>query len=279
MAAKAFIPAWAMKFPPSVFASVVRSHTRFRPVLSATSEPCSNRPAAQPGLANTCSMCETDLMSAVAFVAQPSLFGLGQPSFDAGFSELRRHELSRGAWLDHQPGWLRGHQALFDLLVDVVDWEQHRRPMYDRMVDVPRLTGSLPNAAEGAHAAELAIVEAMAEAISGRYRLDFDRIGIALYRDGNDSVAWHGDQVARELPQAMVATVSLGEPRKFCLRPKGGGPSQKFHLGHGDLMVMGGTCQRTWEHSVPKVASAGPRIALMFRPEWSSNAIEWSPVT
>ncbi len=198
-------------------------------------------------------------------ITQPSLFGGGEPAFDPGFGELRRTELTDGAWIDHQPGWLRGHQTLFDALVDEVDWEQARRPMYERMVDVPRLTGSLP---EPGAIPSLAVVADMADALGDRYSIELTRVGVALYRDGNDSVAWHGDQIARELPTALVATVSVGEPRKFCLRPKGGGRSIRRWLGHGDLVVMGGTCQRTWDHGVPKVAAAGPRIAIMFRPVW-----------
>jgi alkylated DNA repair dioxygenase AlkB len=84
-------------------------------------------------------------------------------------------------------------------------------------------------------------------------------------------VAWHGDTVARELPNALVATVSVGAPRRFSLRPKGGGRSLSLSLGWGDLLVMGGTIQRTWQHSVPKTASAAPRISIMFRPAWSSQ--------
>ncbi|MGI9616583.1 MAG: alpha-ketoglutarate-dependent dioxygenase AlkB [Acidimicrobiales bacterium] len=198
-------------------------------------------------------------------MTQPSLFGAGEPSFDHRFAEVRRLALARGAWIDHQPGWLHGHQALFDTLVAEVDWQQARRPMYDRMVDVPRLTGEVPSV-DGDPC--LKIVADMADAIGSRYQIDLPRLSVALYRDGNDSVAWHGDQVARDLPTALVATVSVGEPRKFCLRPKGGGESIRFKLGHGDLVVMGGTCQRTWDHGIPKVANAGPRIAIMFRPNW-----------
>ena len=212
-------------------------------------------------------------------VAQQSLFGLGIPSCDEQFALIRRTELSRGAWIEHQAGWLSGHQSLFDLLLDRVEWEHQQRPMYDRIVDVPRLIGSLPVAAQRG---ELGVVAAMGEALGHRYGTEFSRIGVGLYRNGRDSVAWHGDQVARDLPQAMVATVSLGEPRTFSLRPRRldgvdvvdaddarNGASRRFRLGHGDLIVMGGTCQRTWEHAVPKVARAGPRIALMFRPVWT----------
>ena len=68
---------------------------------------------------------------------------------------------------------------------------------------------------------------------------------------------------------AVVATVSLGAARKFLVKPTAGGSSRSFALGGGDLVVMGGSCQRTWRHAIPKVASAEPRIALMFRPSWS----------
>ena len=203
-----------------------------------------------------------------SIVEQPSLFGFDPPGFDPAFTGIERRYLGFGAWIDHQPGWARGHEALFATVVDAVGWEQHRRPMYDRMVDVPRLTGSLADDG-GDRSGELALFGAMADALSTRYGTVFDRLGFALYRDGSDSVAWHGDQVARDLPEALVATVSLGEPRLFALRPKGGGRAVRYHLGHGDLVVMGGTCQRTWDHAVPKVARAGPRIAVMFRPAWA----------
>lgn len=210
--------------------------------------------------------------SACTIVAQPSLLGLGPPAVDPGFAGLTRHEIGKGAWLDHLPGWLSGHQVVFDRLLSAVAWEQHERPMYERIVTVPRLTGSLlssdADAEPAATSDDLAVIDEMAAALGERYGCVFGRVGYALYRNGDDSVAWHGDQVAREMHQAIVATVSVGEPRKFSLRPKNGGPSRSFMLGHGDLMVMGGTCQRTWDHGVPKVARAGPRIAIMFRPRW-----------
>jgi alkylated DNA repair dioxygenase AlkB len=93
----------------------------------------------------------------------------------------------------------------------------------------------------------------------------FDSVGFNLYRDGNDSVAWHGDRIKKEIEEPIVVLVSLGEPRKFLLRPKEGGKSTTFMLGRGDLLVTGGKTQRAWDHSVPKVARAGPRISLAFR--------------
>ncbi len=105
----------------------------------------------------------------------------------------------------------------------------------------------------------------MAEVLSARYGVAFTQVGTNLYRDGADSVAWHGDRVARELPSAVVALVSLGTSRPFRLRPTGGGTSVGLLPGPGDLLVMGGTCQRTWQHAVPKVRAAGPRISVQFR--------------
>ena len=91
--------------------------------------------------------------------------------------------------------------------------------------------------------------------------------GCCFYRDGRDSVAWHGDTIGRgKHTDTMVAIVSFGDPRRLALRPRGGGDSISVEMGHGDLVVMGGSCQRTWEHSVPKVASAGPRVSVQFRP-------------
>ncbi|HEX2670644.1 MAG TPA: alpha-ketoglutarate-dependent dioxygenase AlkB, partial [Polyangiaceae bacterium] len=114
------------------------------------------------------------------------------------------------------------------------------------------------------------VVRAMQRALSERYRELFSRISLGYYRDGHDSVAFHGDYVARTLPHATVATVSVGAPRRFLLRPTGGGNSLSFSLGRGDLLVMGGACQRTWQHAIPKSRMVGeqPRIAIMFRPDW-----------
>jgi alkylated DNA repair dioxygenase AlkB len=196
---------------------------------------------------------------------QLDLFGARRVGFDASFSALRRDELADAAWLDHVPGWVRGHDALFDELEASLEWRTEKRRMYDRHVMTPRLLASVPTTAVAGGA-----IEDMRRALSERYGEDFVRTTAALYRDGNDSVAWHGDTTARDMDTAIVATISLGQPRKFLLRPTAGGPSIAYQLGRGDLVVMGGTCQRTWRHAIPKVAhAAGPRIAVMFRPAWS----------
>lgn len=190
---------------------------------------------------------------------QLPLFTAGVPSFDASFRALERHELGLGAWLDRVPGWVDSDGALFAQLERELPWRHERRPMYTRVVDVPRLLASVPSTG---------IVEAMRAALSERYGEAFVRTSAALYRDGRDSVAFHGDTTARDMLEAVVATVSLGAPRTFLLKPTEGGASRAFSVGGGDLVVMGGTCQRTWRHSIPKVARAAPRIALMFRPQW-----------
>jgi alkylated DNA repair dioxygenase AlkB len=194
---------------------------------------------------------------------QLGLFGHEAPSFDASFAGLARTELSADAWFDYAPEWLRGHEALFGELAERVRWRREKRPMYERIVEVPRLIAALP--ADGALPA---VVEAVRVALSVRYSEAFERVSLAYYRDGSESVAWHGDYVARNLPAALVATVSVGSARRFSLRPKGGGASHALTLGRGDLLVMGGSCQRTFEHAIPKVSRAGPRIAIMFRPIW-----------
>ena len=175
--------------------------------------------------------------------------------------------LTRGAWIDVQRNWLPRADDVFAAMTEAVPWRAERRQMYDRVVDVPRLVHTY---AVGEDLPHPVLTEAR-EQLSAHY-LDelgerFVTAGCCFYRDGRDSVAWHGDTIGRGRTQdTMVAIVSLGDPRRLCLRPRGGGESIAVAMGHGDLVVMGGSCQRTWEHAVPKVASAGPRMSVQFRP-------------
>jgi alkylated DNA repair dioxygenase AlkB len=194
------------------------------------------------------------------------LLGHEPPRCDDSFAALERTWLDDSAWIDLARGWLAGHAALFDALERTVAWREESRRMYDRVVEVPRLFAVL------APAERRPVVEAMRVALERRYATEFPRVSVALYRNGSDSVAWHGDYVARTLPEALVATVSIGAPRKFLVRPSGGGRSRAMALGCGDLLVMGGSCQRTHQHAIPKVARAEPRIAIMFRPVWEPTA-------
>ncbi|MDQ6851106.1 MAG: alpha-ketoglutarate-dependent dioxygenase AlkB [Actinomycetota bacterium] len=204
----------------------------------------------------------------VAF--QASLLDLGiedgpTPLADA----VTRTNLRNGAWVDSRPGWLRGADALFERLRDAVLWRAERRQMYERVVDVPRLlafydqTQQLPDP----------LLDEMKAALDAHYAAElgerFATAGLCLYRDGRDSVAWHGDRIGRSRTEdTIVAIVSIGAPRPLLLRPRGGGRTELRHdIGHGDLLVMGGSCQRTWEHCIPKTSRpTGPRISIQFRP-------------
>jgi alkylated DNA repair dioxygenase AlkB len=194
---------------------------------------------------------------------QPSLLAIGTPGFDHSFSSLVRIELDEESWVDHAPGWVEGADLLFDEVLSSRDWEQRSRRMYDQTVREPRLTA--PWTKGSGRPLEPPVLEEIRVALSQRYDREFDSVGFNLYRDGRDSVAWHGDRIPKEIEDPIVVLVSLGEPRKFQLRPKGGGKSRTFLLGRGDLLVTGGQTQRAWDHSVPKVAEAGPRISLAYR--------------
>ena len=203
----------------------------------------------------------------MSIALQPSLLDLvGEPA-PRRLSPTRT-TLGDGAWLDVQHGWVAGADILFDRLRESAAWRAERRQMYDRVVDVPRLVAfygpdePLPDPT---------LVE-LKTALDTHYEPElgepFATAGLCLYRDGRDSVAWHGDRIGRSSTQdTMVAIIVLGAPRAFLLRPRSGGRAVRNEFGHGDLVVMGGSCQRTWEHAVPKSAQAcGSRISVQFRP-------------
>ncbi len=178
-----------------------------------------------------------------------------------------RTALAHGAWLDVQRNWLPTPDDVFTCLVRDTPWREERRAMYDRVVDVPRLLHTYAASDPLPHP----VLTECRETLSRHYLPEsgepFVTAGCCLYRDGRDSVAWHGDTIGRgRTEDTLVAIVSLGDPRRLLLRPRGGGASIQVTLGHGDLVVMGGSCQRTWEHAVPKQAHAGPRASVQFRP-------------
>jgi alkylated DNA repair dioxygenase AlkB len=214
---------------------------------------------------------------------QCSLFGGGAARFDPAFPAVRRVQLAGGAWIEHHPGWLEGHSRVFEQLASQAAWHSVRRQMYEREVAVPRLLAQPP---ESGPMAEL--LRQLSQSLSERYGWALSRVSLAHYRDGRDSVAFHGDKVGRLANDCVIATVSVGAPRRFLLAPQRQllAPQQArparqrpassqeeearathaFDLGWGDLFVMGGSCQRTWQHAVPKRAHADPRISIMFRP-------------
>jgi alkylated DNA repair dioxygenase AlkB len=198
---------------------------------------------------------------------QSTLFETPAPRLTSLAEGLVRHPLTRGAWVDVRRDFMTGADEVLERLVADVPWRAERRQMYDRVVDVPRLVHTYGEEETLPHP----VLAQAREELSRRYRPelgeDFTTAGLCYYRDGRDSVAWHGDRFGRGRTQdTMVAIVSFGDPRRLALRPRGGGESISFQMGHGDLVVMGGSCQRTWEHAVPKVAVAGPRISVQFRP-------------
>lgn len=181
---------------------------------------------------------------------------------------MRRTELGLGAWIDVLPGWLSGADALFEQLADEVPWKAERRKMYDHVVDVPRLLAYYRAGERLPHP----VLSEARDVLSAHYADElgepFTTAGLCYYRDGRDSVAWHADRIGRGAREdTMVAILSVGAPRDLLLRPRGGGDTVRRPVGHGDLVVMGGSCQRTWEHCVPKSTRAtGPRISIQYRP-------------
>ncbi|MQA16445.1 MAG: alpha-ketoglutarate-dependent dioxygenase AlkB [Pseudonocardiaceae bacterium] len=190
---------------------------------------------------------------------QPSLFGAGDPEPDASFTGLQRHQLDEQCWIDVASGWLSGADTLFLQLAESAPWQQRDRWMYDHRVLEPRLTcsWSLEQAPSP--------LGTMAALLSQHYGVDLDTVAANYYRDGRDSVAWHGDRVRLVAQRPLVAIVSLGSRRRFGLRPRGGGQGRWFAVDGGDLLVMGGRSQHDWEHSVPKSARGGPRISVTYR--------------
>ncbi|MFI1337100.1 alpha-ketoglutarate-dependent dioxygenase AlkB [Streptomyces sp. NPDC020845] len=199
---------------------------------------------------------------------QGSLFDQADDIRLGPLGDMRRTVLGDGAWIDLLPGWLSGADALFTHLADEVPWRAERRHMYDQVVDVPRLLAFYGADDPLPHP----VLDEARAALSAHYTTElgepFTTAGLCYYRDGRDSVAWHGDRIGRGAREdTMVAILSVGAPRDLVLRPLRGGTGVRQPLGHGDLIVMGGSCQRTWEHAIPKSTRAtGPRISVQFRP-------------
>src|SRR3954468_16138393 len=200
---------------------------------------------------------------------QPSMWDVAEEATLTPLAgRVTRHELSRGAWVDHLPGWVEGSDHVLEVLLGDIGWRADRRQMYEREVAVSRLLRWY----DGGETLPPPKPPAPRRDLNGYYGPElgepFVTAGMCLYRDGRDSVAWHGDRIGRgRSDDTMVAIVSFGSSRPLLFRPVGGGGSRRFSLGHGDLVVMGGSCQRTWEHYIPKTAKpVGPRVSVQFRP-------------
>ncbi|MGA3217873.1 MAG: alpha-ketoglutarate-dependent dioxygenase AlkB [Acidimicrobiales bacterium] len=191
---------------------------------------------------------------------QLGLFGTGETAV-AAEATAERTDLGAGAWVEVRRGWLRGADTLCPALITSVPWRHHRRWMYERFVDEPRLScwygrgSELPDPA----------LEMAGDRLERLYAVPLAGPGLNYYRDGRDSVAFHADRELKYLSDTIVAIVTLGATRPFLVRPRGGGRSVDFRPASGDLLVMGGACQARCEHAVPKTAASGPRVSASWR--------------
>jgi alkylated DNA repair dioxygenase AlkB len=134
--------------------------------------------------------------------------------------------------------------------------------MFEKMVLEPRLTAEVRRLADAPHPA---LVEA-ADALSALYGVRYDHLWLNFYRDHRDSTAWHGDRISCRRDECVVPVLTLGATRRFLLKARAGGRSLVFEPAAGDVLVMGGRCQRDWVHCVPKSADpCGARISVNFQ--------------
>jgi alkylated DNA repair dioxygenase AlkB len=194
---------------------------------------------------------------------QPDLFGGGaDPRAACEGARAERIALDASSWVETIRGWFAGADTAFEALLAEARWAQHERWMYDRMVIEPRLTAQAHSLEEAPHPS----LVLAAHALSTRYGVLYDHLWMNLYRDGRDSTAWHGDRVACKRAECIVPVLTLGATRRFLLKPRAGGRSVVLRPAAGDLVVMGGRCQRDWVHSVPKTAEpCGARISVNFQ--------------
>ncbi len=191
---------------------------------------------------------------------QMSLLASGSLSQPVDFERLDRTDLGQDAWIDFAPHWLPGADAWLEELTRVLQWSAASRPMYDRVVAVPRLITSMKRSSDSLPQC----LKELALQFDEHYRRYFSSVGCNWYRDGDDSVAMHRDRIENK-SDSVIAIVSVGERRTFLLKPDDGRQTKRFKLGDGDLLVMGGATQKYWQHAVPKVSNAGSRLCIMFR--------------
>jgi alkylated DNA repair dioxygenase AlkB len=189
--------------------------------------------------------------------------------------EFERIWLDETSWVDVARGWLPGADAVHEALLERAPWRQGKLWRYDHWVSEPRLGASGRVGGEPLHAA----LPALQRALQRRYGVTFTAAAVALYRNGNDSVAFHRDRDLRWLDDTLIGIVSLGQRRPWHVRPRANrfahdlanqGAVHDISPASGDLLVMGGRAQAYWEHAVPKVRHPiGPRISLQWR--WTSR--------
>ena len=201
---------------------------------------------------------------------QPSMWDLAE---EATLSPLTgsvvRHELSRGAWVDHLPGWVSGSDEVLEVLLGDIGWREDRRQMYEREVAVPRLlrwygggeTLPHPLLTEARDGAQPPLRPGTRRAIRQRGYVPVPR------RPRQRRLARRPDRPRPLAPTRWSRSSRSVRRGRCCSARSGAAESLRFPLGHGDLVVMGGSCQRTWEHCIPKTAKpVGPRVSVQFRP-------------
>jgi alkylated DNA repair dioxygenase AlkB len=185
---------------------------------------------------------------------------------------IERIELGEGAWVDVGRGWLRHADEVGEHLLAEVPWQSSRLFRYDHVVEERRLGAGWSRGDPLPH-------PALAEAtrvLQHRYRVEFGGFAMLQYRDGTDGQAFHRDTDMRYLEDTIIAVLTLGATRSWCLRPRTArhslearrGATHDLRPAAGDLLVMGGRCQAEWEHSVPYLrdaAAAGPRVSIQWR--------------
>ncbi len=196
----------------------------------------------------------------IAPLFQASLFGAGPLGVDHS-THFDRIPLDEMCWLDFGRNWLHGADDLLADLASSLPLARSSRPMYGRLVDDPRVHAPLTDD----DVDRRPVLGEMRDGLEARYGTGLAPGFVNYYQDGNDSVAWHADRIGVHQVNPIVAIVSLGGPRRFYLRPMGGGPAFRLVLASGDLVVMGGACQHAWEHTIPKMANAEPRMSISYR--------------
>ena len=218
-------------------------------------------------------------------MSQIDLF-LGEAPRDSGqaFATPRRLRLDAQSWVEHEPGWLSGHEELFDALRQGMEWHAERRAMFHAVIEVPRLTATIPD--DGPFPPALARAH---DALERRFRRRFESVRLAWYRDGRDSVAMHGDRIGRRIADTVVAILSLGAPRRFLLKPAAGGqvppvrPRRRRPAGHGRRVPAhvaprhpeGEVGRAEDQHPVPRA----PRIRLIRLRSMDENGKILEPFT
>ena len=142
---------------------------------------------------------------------QAGLF-VEEPGYDSELRGLERTDLGAGAWIDHLPEWVKGHETVLQALWTTMRWQAQQRRMYERVVDVPRLVATWPDDGPG-HP----LLPALAAGLSARYGRPMPRVSLAAYRNGQDSVAFHGDRLGRARDDAIVAIGRASCRERVCL--------------------------------------------------------------